>query len=311
MKINFKKLFGLGVSNETLTPSIEAEKITPPKIDELEISKEPELIPEIRKVRLEKGTGLPPAPQKRKEILGFIIQKLRPYIDEGVAPVVGLQLYVLCLNNEEEELLNKALHTQNPDKFRSELQTELAHNHIKLVADWVFSFEIAKITLPECRFYSKDLGLNLISDLHKMGNHLKAKIITLKGQTAKKEYTLVPEKQQSYLIGREHKPELSSGRIRINDIYFLAKSENGFDPIKGITNLSVSRNHARIYYDFAQKKYFLLADEGGLPSKGNKIKILKTNDIIIRADVLGMKYELANGDQIELGEGSKLLFQIK
>ena len=83
-----------------------------------------------------------------------------------------------------------------------------------------------------------------------------------------------------------------------------------FDPLKGAANLSVSRNHARISYDPAQKKYFLLADEGGLPSRGNKIKIFKTTDAVIRADVLGMNYELADGDQIELGGETKLLFQI-
>ena len=140
--------------------------------------------------------------------------------------------------------------------------------------------------------------------------HPKAKLITLKGQTAIREYILKPEEKQSYLIGREYTPELASGRVRINDIYFLAENDSEFDPVKGAANLSVSRNHARISYDPAQKKYFLLADEGGLPSRGNKIKIFKTTDAVIRADVLGMNYELADGDQIELGGETKLLFQI-
>jgi hypothetical protein len=293
MKVNLKKLFGLGGSDTEPISSTESDSIS-----------------ETPKVKAEKEGGLPPAPQKRKEILGFIIQKLRPYIDEGIAPVLGLQFYALCLSNEEEELFNKALHSSNPGEFKSELQRELANNHIKPVDNWVFTFEIVRTKLPECKFVSHTFGLNLVSDLHKVGHHPKARLITLKGQTAQKEYVLKPEEKQSYLIGREHTPELASGRVRINDIYFLAESDSEFDPIKGAANLSVSRNHARIGYDPVQKKYFLSADEGGLPSRGNKIKILKTNDVVIRADVLGMKYELVDGDQIELGGETKLLFQI-
>lgn len=310
MKINLKKLFGLVGSDAETTNSIESEKAISQQSNESLTLKEPNPIPKIPKAKPEKEAGLPPAPQKRKEILGFIIQKLRPYIDEGIAPVVGVQFYVLCSTNEEEELVNKALHSSNPGEFKNELQRELANNHIKLVTNWVFTFEIVKAKLPDCKFVSNDFGLNLVSDLHKVGNHPTAKLITLKGQTVQKEYILKPEEKQSYLIGREHTPELASGRVRINDIYFLAQSDSEFDPVKGAVNLSVSRNHARISYDPVQKKYFLLADEGGLPSRGNKIKILKTNDVVIRADVLGMKYELADGDQIELGGETTLLFQL-
>lgn len=310
MKINLKKLFGLGGSDTEPTNSTESEKVISHENNESANWKEFNPISEILKVKPEKEEGLPPAPRKRKEILGFIIQKLRPYIDEGIAPVVGVQFYALCVSNEEEDLLNKALHSHNPDEFKNELQREFANNHIKLVDNWVFTFEIVKTKLPECKFVSHTFGLNLVNDLHKVGNHPKAKLITLKGQTAQKEYVLKPEEKQSYLIGREHTPELASGRIRINDIYFLAESDSEFDPVKGAANLSVSRNHARIGYDPVQKKYFLLADEGGLPSRGNKTKILKTNDAVIRVDVLGMKYELIDGDQIELGGETKLLFQI-
>ena len=276
--INFKKLFGLGTSENEEKPESSAP-----------------IIP-----------GLPPAPQMRERVFGFIVEKLSPYKDGGTAPVAGLKFYALCESNEEEALLSETLYVRKPDEFRNKLQQELLNNYIKLPQDWVLTCEILRTKLPDCQYIEGTFGMDVVSSASNVGSHPKATLTALEGQLAQEEYKLAPQKQQKYLIGRTK----STGTIRMNDIYFSSAEDENFDPEKGEANGYVSHNHARILYYPDRKKYFLTADEGGLPMSENKTRIYKHDESIVRVEVLGMKYELEDGDQIQLGEKARLLFKV-
>ena len=295
MKFNIKKLLGLGDQE----PQQEATSTDIP-------------LQQPPKINAAADSGLPSAPQKRKEIIRFIIETLRPYIDEENSDIVGLRLYALGTTNEEAELLSVALYQNKPDEFKNkELALELANHYIRLPKNWAFTAEIVSDELPVCRFRQGTLGLDLVRTMQEVGGHRLATLVILEGQATQEQFTLDPDQKLTYLIGRGKKPVLKSGRIRTNDIAFLIDEDAGFDPVKGVANASVSRNHAKITYDVARQKFLLYAEEGGLPMSDNKTKILKTDDSIIRVYILGMGYELADGDQIELGGEVKMLIELK
>ncbi|WP_234736769.1 FHA domain-containing protein [Tellurirhabdus bombi] len=271
----------------------------------------PELSVDAEPVGVEPASSLPPAPKMREDIIGFVIQSLRPYVDEKNPPINGLKFYALCPTREEEEIVKVALFDGHPTKsIKDELNLKFKDNYLFLPPDWTFDYQIVTGKLPEGGFQRGNFSLVILTKATQTGDHPKARLQTLIGQTVEPEYELNPEKKESYCIGRSNERKSDSGRIQTNDIIFLDRSDSGFDETKGEVNLYVSRNHATIKYNPARRKYLLYADKGGLPSSDNKTKILRTDDRIERVDILGMGYELADGDQIELGGEAKLLFSI-
>jgi hypothetical protein len=252
---------------------------------------------------------LPSAHVKREEIIRFIIDALQPYVDERSVSVEVLKLYVLCNTPEEEELAGIALYKQKPGFFREqELERKLLNNYVQLAKNWSFRFFLVTGSLPDCKFKQGPLGLQVFTEAEKELNYSPARISVLTGQAEQEEYLLDPVHKMKYFIGRGKNPTLPSGRRHTNDIVFLGKDEEGFDEAKGKSNLFVSRNHAIISFNPERNRYYLYADQGGLPENGNKTKLFKSNDRTERIDIPGVAHELENGDQIELGGDAKLLF---
>src|SRR6185295_4560602 len=82
---------------------------------------------------------IPATPVKRDEIIGFIIQTLKPYIDEKGISVTGLCLYMLCTTREQEEAARVALYMDKPGMFKTEhLERKLLNHFIQLEQDWYF-----------------------------------------------------------------------------------------------------------------------------------------------------------------------------
>ncbi len=256
-------------------------------------------------------SSLPSAHMKREEIIRFIIDALQPYVDERSVSVEVLKLYVLCNTPEEEELAGIALYKQKPGYFRDhELERKLLNNYVQLASNWSFQFFLVTGSLPECKFRQGQLGLNVFTVAERELNYTPARITVLTGQAEQDEYLLDPVNKTKYYIGRGKNPTLHSGRRHTNDIVFLGKDEEGFDEMKGKSNLFVSRNHAIISFNPEKNRYYLYADQGGLPENGNKTKLFRSNDRTERLDIPGVAHELENGDQIELGGDAKLLFSI-
>jgi hypothetical protein len=289
---SFKKLFGF-TSAPTESPAPPTERTQPAPV-----------------ISASTPAGPPPAAQLRNRLLRFIVGKLRAYQNEPDTAPTGMRLTIVAANPEEEELYRVALWATQPEKFRKELNRQLADNYINLPPDWRFEHHFFQEALPECTYQEGNIGLIVLDKSKPDGTPVLARVRALVGQTEEVLYELDPAKKTSYCIGRGHMTQTSSGRVRTNDIVILNDDDTGFDAIKGADNAAVSRAHASIRYDMNQRRYALLVDPGGLPSSGNKTKVIHPDDTIERADIPGMSYPLQDGDQIELGGAVTLLFEL-
>lgn len=257
-----------------------------------------------------KTTSGPPAAQRREQIIHFVLSKLRAYQNEPDTAPLGLRLGILCASPEEEEIYRVALWANKPGRFQEELTRQLADNYITLPQNWPLEYRFFKDELPVHSFQQGNLGLTILDKAKPEITPILARIKTLLGQTEHEEYRLDSTQATTYFIGRGHTTQAASGRVRTNHIVILNEDDPGFDPVKGAENGRVSRAHATIRCDVAQKRYVLVADPGGLPTSGNKTKIIHPDDSVERADIPGVGYPLIDGDQIELGGGVVLLFEV-
>ena len=258
-----------------------------------------------------KETVLPPASQKREEILRFIIHGLRPYTNERHTGIKGIRLFALCRNKEEENLLNVALFADRPRAFQLEiLERKLTDNYIAPDAQWFFEFSLMPDSLPDCHVNEGAFGLNIIKDESLTGNFVLAKITILSGQADNTGYILDPTIKTKYKIGRGYQQALPSGMMHSNDIVFLGREDNGFEESRGSANLTVSRYHAMIIFNPQQNKYFIAADKGGTPESGNKTKLFSENGKMTRLDIAGALHVLSDGDQVELGGSARFTFNL-
>lgn len=256
-------------------------------------------------------SGPPPAAKRRELVLQFVVSKLRAYQNEPETAPAGLRLDILCGSPEEEELYRVVLWTSQPGRFREELTRQLADNYITLPEDWRFEHAFHTDLQPDSNYRQGNLSLSIFDKSKPDISPLLAKITALVGQTEQAEYTLDPTHKTTFGIGRGYTTQTASGRVRTNEIVIMNDDDPGFDPVKGAGNGAVSRAHATICYDVAQKRYTLLVDPGGLPVGGNKTKIVHPDDTSERADIPGMGYPLNTGDQIELGGEVVLLFELR
>ena len=254
---------------------------------------------------------IPETPIRRDEIIGFIIKTLKPYIDEKRVSVAGLRLYILCTAREQEEAARVALYMDKPGLFKAEqLERKLMDHFIQLEPEWFFEVELVKDNLPEDAIQQGSFGLRVVwAGESVVKNYTKARIQVLVGQAENNEYILDPHTKLKFYIGRSKSPQLSSGKIQLNDIVFLAMGEPGFDEYAGRANLHVSRNHAYIVYDPKSDRFLLYPDKGGLPDFGNKIKVHTADDKIKWLNLYGVSHPLQDGDQIELGGEAVLGFR--
>ena len=254
--------------------------------------------------------SIPATKAKREELIKFIINGLKPYIDEKGHTIAGLRLYLLCNNKELEETLKVALCDDTPGMFQKDhLERKLVNNFIQLAGGWFFEHHLVTDKLPDYCIAHGNLGLEVIrrgQDLFQQ--YSTARLQVLAGQTELPEYELNPQQQVKFNIGRTKHPKLSTGKIHTNDIVFWAQDDPQFDAQTGAPNLHVSRNHAYIQYNPQLDKFFLFPDKGGLPENGNKTRIYTTDDKVKALSVPGVSHELQNGDQIELGGAAILVF---
>ena len=266
--------------------------------------------PESLRSQMQQALSIPATKSKREEIIKFIINGLKPYIDEKGHTIAGLRLYILCNNKESEETLKVALCDDTPGMFQKDhLERKLVNNFIQLAGGWFFEHHLVTDNLPDYCITHGSMGLEVIrrgQDLFQQ--YSVARLQVLVGQTAFPEYELNPKQQLKFNIGRTQHPKLSTGKIHTNDIVFWAQDDVGYDAQKGAANLHVSRNHAYILYNPQLDKFFLFPDKGGLPENGNKTRIYTTDDKVKSLNVPGVSHELQNGDQIELGGAAILVF---
>jgi FHA domain len=262
---------------------------------------------------VQKSFSLPAANARREEVIGFIVKALEPYIDEKTQPIAGIRLYLKMSDAVDEQVTRVALHLDSPTVFQKEhLERKLSNYFIPLETYWTFECQLVKQDFPEHIFVRGDLGLEVLHRGQALaGPYISARLKILSGKAEQEEYVLNGKDKLRFHIGRSRSPQLSTGKMQYNDIVFPGKDDPSFNESVYAANLHVSRNHAFIQFNPQMNKFYLYADNGGLPDNGNKTRIHTSNGEGKLIAMPGVGHELHHGDQIELGGKVLMLFLLE
>jgi len=236
----------------------------------------------------------------RHELLQFIKDQLKGIESGEGGGIHSIQLY-LAPGDEERHLYEAAVHLDNPDKFKGEIQRIADDYAIDLPGGWQLELSFENEVPQKCiRTEHLPVGLYIATRKQSLSSkRTNAQVKVLLGRAEQEVYVLTPEKRR-YCIGRERHAKTPDGFLRENNIAFPAdNNEEG--------NKYVSRQHAHIEWNAAEGSYYLYADEGGVPPR-NKVKVQTITGEQIRLQTTQIGHRLNDGDQIVLGEGALLSF---
>ena len=236
----------------------------------------------------------------RSDILDFIKEQLKKAESGEGENIKGLVLYIFC-DAQYKYLYDGALHVQDQEKFKDEVQKIADDFAIALPATWQLQIIFDEPVPPEA-IKSSDIDVALfVSTKQKPSIHKDAVayIKVLNGEAEQTVYTL-QSSNKKINIGREKTVQAADGYLRQNQIAFPDNSANK-------SNRSVSRQHAHIEWSEESGAFCLYADEGGIPPS-NKIKVKPEHGQEVRLITTEIGYHLKEGDQIILGESALLEF---
>jgi pSer/pThr/pTyr-binding forkhead associated (FHA) protein len=250
-----------------------------------------------------KQTGQPVKDVKwiRETLLQTIREQLSRLDGGEGASVKGLHLFIIC-NEADRHVYESAVYLDEPDRFRNEEVQRIADDYaIALPANW--SMEITCTdTLPTeaVKVEGLEAGLFIRTQQKSIQRKATGVVRILNGEAEQGEYR-ISSADGKVNIGREKKVLGSDGFFRLNHIAFPAESGEG-------ANKFVSRQHAHISFDNDTGRFFLYADEGGIPPR-NKIKIRSVaGETPIKLHSTEVGHLLQNGDQVMLGESAVIEF---
>jgi hypothetical protein len=236
----------------------------------------------------------------RSDLLDFIKDQLKKAESGEGENIKGLQLYINC-DDQYKFLYEGAVHTNDKERFREEVQKIADDFAIALPAEWVLQVMFDE-EVPQEAIQSSTLDVSLfVSTKQKPSVHkeVTAYLKVLNGEAEQPVYTIHSTKKKIN-IGREKNAQIADGYLRQNQIAFPDGSNNK-------SNKSISRQHAHIEWSEEKAEFCLYADEGGIPP-ANKIKVRSESGQEIKLTTTGIGYHLKEGDQIILGESALLEF---
>ncbi|GAB3931993.1 FHA domain-containing protein [Mucilaginibacter myungsuensis] len=217
--------------------------------------------------------------------------------------IKGINLFITA-PTADKHLYESAVHHNEPELFRDEIQRIADDYDIGLPLTWelevVFTDEVPSEAIP---LNEVDAAIFIRTKAHVIQRTGSAYIRVLNGKAEQNEYTITSE-DGKLNIGREAKAQIDGGFYRINQIAF--PSDTGND-----ANRYISRQHAHIEWNNDKGCFMLFADEGGIPP-GNKVKVrIAANETLIKLHSSLIGHQLAEGDQIILGETAVIEFSYK
>jgi len=237
----------------------------------------------------------------RNDLLDFIKDQLKKAESGEGENIKALHLYINC-NDQNKFLYEGAVHINDQEKFKEEIQKIADDFAIDLPANWSLHI-ICDDVIPEEAIRSSSLDVALfVSTKQKPAIHKEAVayIKVLNGEAEQQVYTLTSKSNKKINIGREKNVQVADGYLRQNQIAFPDNSDNK-------SNKSISRQHAHIEWSEELAAFFLYADEGGIPP-ANKVKVKPEKGQEVKLMTTEVGYHLKEGDQIILGESALLEF---
>jgi hypothetical protein len=202
---------------------------------------------------------------------------------------------------EERFLYETALYTNDPEKFRAEIQRIADNFALDLPLKWKFDIQFTA-ELPPGIIWHNDIKIGIAFKSRQVlpvSGALSARLTVLSG-IAEQEMYEIGAGTKRINIGREKNVQAADGSFRANAIVFPADVYEG--------NKYVSRQHAHLEWDEKSICFLLYADEGGVPP-ANKTKIRTSADEMVhKLNSTEVGYPLRDGDQIILGESVVMEF---
>ncbi|WP_293783154.1 FHA domain-containing protein [uncultured Pedobacter sp.] len=236
----------------------------------------------------------------RHAILQFVKQELQKAEGGEGANIKGLGIFIHC-GPAERHVYEAAVFTEDLDQLQNEIQRISDDYSLDLPSGWSLTVAFDE-AFPDDAVEMQQLPVALLvkTKTHFVKQQAKAYLKALSGKTLQPSYEITSAGGK-YNIGRDEKAQSDEGYFRTNHIAFPSESDDE-------RNKYISRQHAHIEWDTNLGKFLIFADEGGIPPR-NKVKLrsaLTEKTVKLHATQIGQ--ELAEGDQIILGESVVLEF---
>lgn len=236
----------------------------------------------------------------RYELLQFIKHELQKAEGGEGGNIRGLNLYINA-PAADKSLYEAAVYIEDPEQFKDEVQRIADDYAVNLPQTWQLDVIFDEV-LPEEAVPAKkvDAAFFIKTGSNFIKQSASAYIRVLGGDTDQKEYHIESGKDKIH-IGRDKKAQGDDGFFRTNQIAFPSDAPNE-------ANRYVSRQHAHIEWSDEAGKFYIYADEGGVPPR-NKVKIRsEKSEEVIKLSSTHIGHQLQEGDQIILGESAVLEF---
>lgn len=236
----------------------------------------------------------------RYGLLQFIKQELQKSEGGEGTHIKGLALYINC-DPAERHVYEAAAYADQQEILHQEIQRISDDYSLDLPIGWTLTISFEE-QFPEVAIVNEALKVALFvkTNINFVKQQVQAYVKALSGETVQTYYPLDSDGGK-YNIGRDEKAQSDEGYFRTNQIAFPSESANQ-------SNKYISRQHAHIEWDDNTSSFMVFADEGGIPPK-NKIKIRAAKtELITKLHSKQIGHELAEGDQIILGDSVVLEF---
>ncbi|MCC8426870.1 FHA domain-containing protein [Mucilaginibacter sp. UR6-11] len=215
----------------------------------------------------------------------------------------GINLFI-DTSGTDKHMYEAAVYQDEPDKFKDEVQRIADDFDIGLPDSWVLEVNFNEPFPAEAvKLDDISAAIFIRTRDHVIQRSGSAYIRVLNGEAEKAVYHIKSD-DGKLNIGREKKAQVEGGFFRTNHIAFPGDINNDH-------NKYVSRQHAHIEWNNEKGCFMLFADEGGIPP-GNKVKIRSAAmDSLVKLHSSQIGHQLAEGDQIILGETAVIEFSYK
>jgi hypothetical protein len=217
--------------------------------------------------------------------------------------IKGINLFI-AESAGEKHMYEAAVYQDEPERFKEEIQKIADDFALDLPETWELEINFSNEFPPEAiKLSDLNAALFIRTKDHVIQRSGSAYIRVLNGEAEQAEYHITSE-DGKLNIGREKKAQVEGGFFRQNHIAFPGDLGNE-------ANKYISRQHAHLEWNNDKGCFMLFADEGGIPP-GNKIKIRSaTSENLIKLNSSHIGHQLAEGDQIILGESAVVEFSYK
>lgn len=240
-----------------------------------------------------------------KSIRDAVLQSLKTRLRKAEGGegghIRGIQFFVNC-TPEDKPVYESALYVHEEEKLRAEVRRLADDYAIGLPQQWnlevVFAAQLPAEATP---IEGTKAALFIATAQTKVQKEVAAFVHIVGGQAEKESYALHSAGGRVN-IGREAKVQAGNGFYRVNHIAFTPEGEG---------NKSISRQHAHIEFNAPAGKFYLYADEGGVPPR-NKVKVLSQRyEAPVKLQSTQLGHALEEGDQILLGDVALLQFSYR